>query len=215
MTEPTLMVDSPALSQWVPMLIPAIGAGPLQQVEVDAWAAEIAREVLRIRGITAPSADELERAASMLAAVTHQAARMAQAAPTAMSWALMPAERIVAHCLAALRPVAAAPGAPPLRRLDDVIGLLVAEPADRFGDPDVETQDTASGTAARVVQRIRVPADELTPPGALEEWVAYCWWLPEADLGFILSVTFPDLVEGGRWRPDCDELARSLHLHLT
>jgi hypothetical protein len=194
-----LVLDVGADSRWVPVLVGA-------DDDVDAWALDIATEVLRIRGLEPPPALRLEQAAEVLAGIARSVQESALEAPVVGAWSLMPGSEVVPETLATLRPLV--PDGVQSRA--GVVDELIAAPEDRYGDPQLEDLETPTGVATRIVQRLLTPGDE---PGqqTVEEMVAYVWWLEDAEMALVLSTYFLDLVEGGRWRPECDDLARLIN----
>lgn len=194
-----LVLDVAADSRWVPVLV-------RPDDDVDAWAADIAAEALRIRGFDSPSSYRLEQATAVLAGIARTFARSAEDAPLVGAWSLMPGPEVRPETLATLRPLFPAG----VRSRAGMVDELVAAPGDRYGDPQVDDLETPSGIATRIVQRLLAPADPLDPSSrrAVEETVAYVWWFEAAGMALVLSTYFLDLVEGGRWRRECDDLAR-------
>lgn len=70
--------------------------------------------------------------------------------------------------------------------------------------------DTPAGPALRMIQRYLAPLE----PGIdeVQEAIAYAWTIDDGDGPHLvmLSTSFTDLVEAGRWRPCLDELAQTL-----
>jgi hypothetical protein len=194
-----LVLDVAADSRWVPVLV-----GP--DDDVDAWAVDIATEALRIRGFEPPSTHRLEQATAVLAGIAHSVRQSAEDAPLVGAWSLMPGPEVVPETLATLRPLFPEG----VRSRGDMVDELVAAPGDRYGEPQIDELDTPSGVATRIVQRLLAPADALDASSQrrVEETVAYVWWFEAAGMALVLSTYFLDLVESGRWRPECDDLAR-------
>jgi hypothetical protein len=194
-----LVLDVAADSRWVPVLV-----GP--EVDVDGWAAEIATEALRIRGVSPAPANRLEQATAVLAGIARSVQHSAADAPLVGAWSLMPGPEVVPATLATLRPLF--PDG--VRSRAGMVDQLVADPEDRYGDPQIDDLETPSGVATRIVQRLLAPSDGADPGSrrAVEETVAYVWWFDGAGMALVLSTYFLDLVESGRWRTECDDLAR-------
>jgi hypothetical protein len=191
-----LVLDVGPDPRWVPVLVD-------DGTDVDVWALDVAVEALRIRGHEPPPPLLLEQSTAVLAGIARTVQASAADAPVVGAWSLMPGPEVYPEALALLRPLF--PEGTASRRT--VVDDLVALPEERYGDPDVEDMETPSGPATRLVQRLLAPGEE---PGstAVEEMLAYVWWLEESRTALVLSTYFLDLVEGGRWRPDCDDLAR-------
>lgn len=194
-----LVLDVVADSRWVPVLV---GPGD----DVDDWAIEIATEALRIRGFAPPPSARLAEAAAVLAGIARNVHLSAQDAPIVGAWSLMPGPEVLPETLATLRPLVPDDG---VASRSAMVDALVAGPEDRYGDPQLEELDTPTGVATRMVQRLLTPGQG-DGQQDVEEAVAYIWWLADAEMALVLSTYFLDLVEGGRWRPECDDLARSI-----
>jgi hypothetical protein len=198
-----LVLNVGADSRWVPVLV-----GP--DDDVDAWAADIAAEVLRIRGHESPPQAVLEQATAVLAGIARSIQGSVEDYPVVGAWSLMPGPAVYPETLATLRPLFPEGVASRQALVDE----LVAAPEERYGDPALDDIETPTGIATRIVQRLLMPGDE---PGQqiVGETVAYVWWLEQAGTGLVLSTYFLDLVEGGRWRSDCDDLARLIDASIA
>lgn len=71
--------------------------------------------------------------------------------------------------------------------------------------PDVTEVSTGAGPCRRI--RARYAAGEAGPERPVGEHVNYVWILPRWRAAVIMTASFGDLLEAGRWRPALDKLA--------
>ena len=81
--------------------------------------------------------------------------------------------------------------------------LVSALSTDEF--PDVTEIATGAGPCRRI--RARYAAGQQGPERPVGEHVNYVWMLPLWGAAIIMTASFGDLLEAGRWRPALDKLA--------
>jgi hypothetical protein len=91
--------------------------------------------------------------------------------------------------------------------LDDLLPPAVRD--------QVHPEITEMATAAGPCRRVRFEQARPEPGGQVIEQLAYLWMFPQYGAGVIMSTTFQNLAEAGRWRPAIDELATSAKLDAT
>lgn len=183
-----LVVEVGGDGRWAPLAL----AG-----DVDAESAATAAELLRIRGEEDPDPERLDQVTALLAGLArHMAQSDDEEFPLVVALALVPEQDPVPLGVATLRMTDA------VDSLDDAVDELVAPPEERYDDPVVDRLETPLGPAIRIAQRL------VDDQSAVNEWVGYAWYLADAERLLVLSATFADLVEAGRWTEAFDDLAR-------
>lgn len=173
--------------------------------DLQAWAGQAARDVLARWG------GHGRRRAAKLTAMLAEAgasARKAQGAILALLLYPVPGEGLRGGAL--LFPVDMsghdeASGWQAL--LDDLLPPALRE--------EVRPEITEIQTPAGTCRRVRFEQCPDGPGGPVVEQLAYLWVFPRYGAGVIMSITFQNLAEAGRWRPAVEDLAMAARLDET
>lgn len=184
-----LVVEVYACGEWLPL---SLDANP------DAACASTALEALRDRAPAPPNGDDVELLTALLAGLSRAIRAEQDDAPLAAALVLLPDTDPVPVALATVRVLDT------VASLHDVPTALLAPVDQRYDEPLVDPVRTPLGSATRVAQRF------VDVVGGVQESLAYLWPLPEAERSVLLSATFSDLIDAGRWSASVDRLAHGV-----
>lgn len=178
-----------------------------RSTDPDAWAAATMADAMESMGLAA-DADRLDQLTALYAGLARNAIASNEPQPSLVGVYVLPRAADLGPLVAAtLRAIAIPDGS----TRDDVVRMMIADPAELYAPADVEEFDTHAGPAVRIVQHLLDPNAD-TGDVQVEQQLVYLWPRPDDGIAVVLSSMGSDLTLMAAMRPVVDALAASLRL---